>query len=218
MNWKWLRRMAWLDTRAAFVSSLRHGGKLLDLGSSDGETLSHIAELRPDIALCACDVKGCPEKYPLGCHFERKNLETDILPWPNASIDGITCMHLVEHLASLDNLLAECARLLKPGARVYFETPHPKTLSYSSPPGTSAGSFTMNFFDDLTHIRPISVGGLATLCRKKGLGVVASGISRNLLFATAYPWFILQAPSRKRYTAKAHWLGWSAFLIAEREA
>jgi hypothetical protein len=42
-------------------------------------------------------------------------------------------MHLVEHLDDLSLLLVEIARLLKPGGRVYFETPHPKTVTYSSP-------------------------------------------------------------------------------------
>jgi hypothetical protein len=111
----------------------------------------------------------------------------------------------------------ECSRLLKPGGKVYFETPHPKTVTYSSPEGPAAGSFTLNFFDDVTHVRPVSVGGLAARCRNAQLRVVKTGISRNLLFAGSYPFFLFAPSSRRKYTAKIHWLGWSAYLIAERQ-
>ena len=44
MNWNCLRPLPWLDTRARFVAQSPRSGTLLDLGSSDGETLGHIAE------------------------------------------------------------------------------------------------------------------------------------------------------------------------------
>jgi SAM-dependent methyltransferase len=216
MNWTSLRRMPWLDTRARFVAGVPQGGALLDLGSSDGETLGHMAELRPDLRFHAVDLEGRPENYPKGCQFFRGNLEQDKLPWPDGSIDGITCMHLVEHLTDLKLLFIEVARLLKPRGRVYFETPHPKTMAYSSPPGEAAGTFTMNFFDDLTHVRPVTTGGLAQRSRKVGLLVTRTGISRNWLFAAAYPLYLFQPPSRPKFTAWGHLRGWSAYLIASK--
>lgn len=214
MNWAWLRHAPWLDTRARFVAATPVAGALLDLGSSDGETLGHIAELRPDLRLFAADKAGRPEKYPAGCQFQRMDLERDKLPWADRSMDTITCLHLIEHLNDLRLLLAETARLLKPGGRIYFETPHPKSLSLSSPRGAAAGTFTLNFFDDLTHVRPVTAGALAQQARDAGLKVVTSGISRNWLFAAAYPAFVFLPPSRKKYTTQAHWLGWSAYLVA----
>jgi SAM-dependent methyltransferase len=125
-------------------------------------------------------------------------------------------MHLIEHLHDLTLLLQEAARLLKPGGRIYFETPHPKSLALSSPAGAAAGTFTLNFFDDPTHVRPVAVGALAQLAGRAGLQVLASGISRNWLFAAAYPVFAFLPPSRKKFTTRVHWLGWSAYLIACR--
>jgi len=193
-----------------------HGGALLDLGSSDGETLNHIAELRPDLRLFASDAAGAPEKYPLGCQFHRANLERDTLPWPDNSMDAITCMHLIEHLTDLGQLLGEVARLLKPCGRVYFETPHPKSAVLSSPAGRAAGTFTLNFYDDPTHVRPVSLGRLARLLRQVGLEIEKTGRSRNWLFAAAYPVFMFLPPSRKKYTARVHWLGWSVYLTAQK--
>jgi SAM-dependent methyltransferase len=218
MNWSHLRRAPWLDTRARFVAGTPPGGSLLDLGSSDGETLRHFAELRPDVRFFAADIAGAPESYPRGCEFVRADLQRERLPWLDASMDMITCMHLVEHLNDLTLLAQETARLLKPGGRVYFETPHPKTLTYPSPPGAAADSFTLNFYDDPTHVRLVSVGALAKCCRRHALAPLASGTSRNWLFAAAWLFYAWRPPSRQRFTARAHWLGWSAYLIARKPA
>jgi SAM-dependent methyltransferase len=216
VNWNRLRPFPWLDTRARFVAGVSREGALLDLGSSDGETLGHFAELRPDLRFFAADLEGKPDRYPRGCQFCRCNLEEQPLPWPDQSIDGITCMQLVEHLSRFDLLFREAARLLKPGGRIFFETPHPKTLTYSSPQNHAAGTFTMNFYDDITHTRPVSVGALALRARQVGLRPVASGISRNWLFACASVLYIFRKPSRQKYTALGHLRGWSAYLIAEK--
>ena len=216
MNWKYLRRIAWVDTRASFIATIPPSGVLLDLGSSDGETLGHISQLRPDLELRSVDLEGRPENYPKGCEFQKADLEREQLQWPDGSTDAITCMQLVEHLRDLQNLLREIARLLRRGGRVYFETPHPKSLTLSSPPGKAAGTFTINFYDDRTHVRPVAMGALAQELRSRGLEVIASGISRNLLFAASYPLFFFLPGSRKKFTAQTHWLGWSAYLIARR--
>ncbi len=216
MNWARLRHFSWLDTRARFVAATPQGGALLDVGSSDGETLGHIHELRPDLRLFSVDIAGKPENYPPGCEFRRANLETDRLPWADRSMDAITCMHLVEHLQDLNLLSTELARVIKPGGRIYFETPHPKTVALPSPSGPAAGTFTLNFYDDPTHIRPVGIGALAQKLSSAGLRVVDSGTSRNWLFAASWPLFLLAPASRRKYTARVHWLGWSSFLIAQR--
>lgn len=212
MNWTYLRHFPWLDTRAWFVAQTPARGKLLDLGASDGETLGHIAELRPDLQLFAADKLGTPERYPTGCQFQRADFERESLPWPDRTLDAITCMHLVEHLHDPAPLLGEIARLLKPGGRVYFETPHPKTLALPS----LRDRFTLNFHDDPTHVRIVTTDELAQRARSAGLHAEAAGISRNWLFAAAHPFFTFLPESRQKFTARVHWLGWSAYLIARQ--
>lgn len=216
MNWRVLRPWPWLDTRARFVARTPAGGRLLDLGSSDGETLGHFAELRPDLKLFAADKLGAPEAYPPGCQFHRADLERDRLPWPDGSMDGITCMHLVEHLNDLSTLVGEIGRLLKPGGRVYFETPHPKTLTLSGPGGGGVGIIAMNFYDDAGHVRLVPVGLLAQMVRRQGFEVLRNGVSRNWLFAGSHLIYQFRSPSRKKSTAHVHWIGWSSYLIARR--
>jgi hypothetical protein len=112
-------------------------------------------------------------------------------------------------------LLREIARLLKPGAQVYFETPHEKTLALPSLQ-KSAIPFTMNFYDDPTHIRVVTTDDLSRVAEKAGLRVEATGISRNWLFASSQLLYAWLPPSRKKFTARIHWLGWSAYLVARR--
>lgn len=212
MNWAWLRHCSWLDTRARFVAGVPSHGALLDLGSSDGETLRHFHELRPDLRLHAVDLGGQPEAYPRGCEFFRANLETDRLPWADGSMDAITCMHLIEHLRELGLLLTEVSRVLKPGGKAYFETPHLKTANLPS----AKGVFTLNFYDDPTHVEPVDLAVFAEQARVSGLKSVANGVSRNWLFAASYPFFVLGRSSRKKFTARVHWIGWSAFLVAQK--
>jgi ubiquinone/menaquinone biosynthesis C-methylase UbiE len=217
MNWAFIRSMPWLDTRAKFVAATPRGGALLDLGSSDGETLGHMAELRPDLRFFAADKFGKPENYPPGCKFARVDFEQQKLPWPDGSMNAVTCMHLVEHLQTIEPLMREIARVLAPGGRIYFETPHPKSLKVPSAKGPAAGMFTLNFFDDPTHVRVVTVETLAESARSAGLAVVSSGISRNWIFAALHPVFRFLPPSRKKFTSYIHWLGWSACLIAMRK-
>lgn len=212
MNWKFLAPLPWLDTRAHFVSGCPRGGALLDIGSSDGETLCHIHELRPDLRLFATDLFGSPENYPSNTTFHRGDIQAEPLPWADGSIDAVTCMHLVEHLSDHSLLVQEIARVLKPGGRVYFETPHPKTTRLPS----AGGAFTLNFFDDPTHIEIVTMESLGERAGTAGLVPVKTGVSRNLLFAAAYPLLYFTKPGRKRYTARIHFIGWSAYLIANK--
>ena len=74
----------------------------------------------------------------------------------------------------------------------------------------------MNFYDDPTHVKPVDIAALAQGVEGAGLAVETSGTSRNWLFAAAWPLFVFFPDSRKKFTARAHWLGWSAYLIARR--
>jgi SAM-dependent methyltransferase len=213
MNWQWLRRAPWVDTRSKFLSTVPQNGTLLDMGSSDGETLGHLYEMRPDLRYFATDLEGKPENYPPGCQFHRGDIQRDRLPWPDASLDAITCMQLVEHLTDLKNLFAQAERLLKPGGRLYIETPHPKTLVYSSSWETP---FTINFYDEPTHTRPVPLGIMSQLATAAGLQPCQGGTSRNWLFAALWPVYFFAPASRKKFTCMVHWRGWSVYIVARK--
>lgn len=215
MNWFFLRAMPWIDTRASFVASVRRAGNLLDLGSSDGGTLQHYAELRRDLAFSSSDLAGSPEVYPGDTDFRRADFECDRLPWADATFDAVTCMHVVEHLNNPAHVISEATRVLKHGGQIYLETPHPKSLKMQSPQGEGTEHITVNFFDDGTHVKPVPLKEL--LEGNHSLSIVRSGVSRNLLIAAAYPVLLaFRKRTRARYVAQLHWTGWSTFAIATR--
>ena len=218
MKWSWLRFAPWIDTRAQFVDSLPRKGKLLDLGSSDGGTLRHFRELRPDLSLASADIVGSPKEYPSDTDFRRADFDRDDLPWEESTFDGITCMHVVEHLQNPAHVMRESLRILKPGACLYIETPAPWTVKASSATGAAKGIVTVNFYDDPTHVSPVPIHEMQALADEIGFRRTRDGVSRNLLFAAAYPLLaLLGGNSRKRYVAQLHWTGWSVFLILCRE-
>ena len=216
MNWARWRSIPWIDTRAAFVAAVPHHGSLLDLGSSDGGTLCHMWELRPDLQFASVDIAGRPPRMPRDTSFAQANLESDVLPWTDGSFDAITCMHVVEHLRTMTNLWREIARLLKPGGRVYIETPGVESLTIPKVPPSLRGGITMNFYDDPTHVEPVPMSSLADAAAQVGLRVERTGRSRNWLFAAMYPLLSIRPTTRHRNVAKLHWLGWSAYLIARK--
>ena len=217
MNWTWMRMASWIDTRAQFVGSLPKRGRLLDLGSSDGGTLRHFAELRPDLALAAGDIEGRPEAYPRSTDFRRSDFERDPLPWPDGLFDGVTCMHVVEHLQDPSHLMREAFRVLAPRGGLYVETPAPETVDMKSATGRAAGRVTVNFFDDPTHVRPVTVEDLSAMALHAGFESTGNGVSRSLLFSAAYPVLrVLRPDSRGRYVAQLHWTGWSVYMIARK--
>ena len=217
MNWRLLRFAPWLDTRARFVARIRRGGRLLDLGSSDGGTLRHIAELRPDLALSSADIAGSPQDYPPGTDFKRTDFDAESLPWPDESFDAVTCMHVVEHLQRPQHLIAESARVLRSGGRLYIETPHPRSTELQSARGSGTGQVTLNFYDDPTHVNPVPTTTLQGWLRENVLDPIQSGVSRNLLFSAAFPLYLIAgSTSRHRYVAQIHFTGWSSYVIGEK--
>ena len=214
MNWSFWRYTPWIDTRARFVARTPRGGTLLDLGTSDGSTLRHFAELRPDIRFFAVDL-NVPESLPRGTKFVQADLHKDHLDFPNESVDAVTCMHLVEHLRQSRHMYSEVARVLKPGGRIYVETPAPKSLSVPGKSGRKgADSVTLNFFDDPTHVAVVEIESIRSDVTAAGLVVESEGTSRNLFFTLAYPLLRLLPPRRERYVAMLHWMGWSNYVVA----
>jgi len=97
------------------------GGRVLDVGSGEGSTLDPasslpVAELRPRLV---ARVDAAPP--PGGVQAD---LDTGGLPFVGGSFDAAACNHVLEHLRRPEALLAELARVLRPGAFLVAVVPN----------------------------------------------------------------------------------------------
>ncbi|MFZ4855026.1 MAG: class I SAM-dependent methyltransferase [Desulfuromonadaceae bacterium] len=101
---------------AQFVSK----GRALDIGCGSGRFLRALRysgwevaglELNDDTATAARNVHGLA-------------VETSLETFADKSFDQITITHVLEHIRDPDSMLAECARLLKPGGVIAVAVPN----------------------------------------------------------------------------------------------
>ena len=215
MKWLYLRACPWMIPVPGLSPARRMEGRCCTGVRWPAKRWATWDKLRPDLRFFATDLVGAPRIIPPAASSNGRICSGTGCLGQRVRWDAVTCLHLVEHLHDLTLLLQKTARLLKPGGRIYFETPHPKTLTLSSLHGSAVGTFPMNFRDDLTTCGWSRWDRWPTTCAG-WLEIVASGISRSWPLAAAYPLFVFLPASRQKFTARLHWLGWSAYLIARR--
>lgn len=96
------------------------------------------------------------------------------------SYDVLTCMEMLEHVPSPEYIIAECAKLVKPGGMAFFSTLNRNFKSYAL--GVFAAEYLLNLVPKGTHdfkkfIRPAE---LRQILHRNGFEVIAiNGIDYN---------------------------------------
>lgn len=201
-----------MDRRALFLSKSLVAGHHLDVGSSTGNTISHFVELRPDIHFVGVDCEDYGHLMPKGVEFRRVNIITDTLPFPDNYFDSISMMHVMEHLPQFGRAPSELARVLKPGGRMYVEGPSPRSILFPS----SAGHITLNFYDDPTHIAPLSKGRIVRVFGVDGLRVKDTGMARSWPLILGMPWSLVKGDWLHFLAGLIHLGGWNVYVEFEK--
>lgn len=214
--------------RLRFISSLPPGAQVLDAGCGAFKTLSRLQAARPDLRFTGADVCDFSQHCPPGVGFACLNFERQPLPWPDASFDAIFCCHVLEHIADRSLLLEEFARVLRPGGRIYLEGPSVRSLFLPSLPGLESSQRgnaigdDLNFFDNFTHVRPLSRRGLQMFLQMAGCVCNASGPVRHARKLLAAPGLLLAGLMlrRRRWVCLALWelVGWSVYAVGTKHA
>lgn len=97
-------------------------GDYLDVGSGNGELIDRVMRTFP-VKPRACDYRGDLLAVE-GLTADVANLNTDPLPYPDASFDLVTCTEVIEHLEDYRAALREMARVLRPGGVLVVTTPN----------------------------------------------------------------------------------------------
>jgi 2-polyprenyl-3-methyl-5-hydroxy-6-metoxy-1,4-benzoquinol methylase len=136
--------------------------RVLDLGCGRGEFLELVraaGAAARGIDLSAESVARCRAK---GLDAEVADLFAYLEAQPEASLEGIFCAQVVEHLPPerLPELIQQAARCLEPGGILAIETPNPECLAI----------FATHFYLDPTHTRPVPHALLVFYLEEFGVG------------------------------------------------
>jgi 2-polyprenyl-3-methyl-5-hydroxy-6-metoxy-1,4-benzoquinol methylase len=103
-------------------------GRLLDVGCAGGELAAllaargwtaHGAEAEPALVEAA---------RARGVDARTVDLDRAPLPWPAGAFDAVVAAEVIEHVVDTDRLLAEIARVLRPGGALVITTPNLASL------------------------------------------------------------------------------------------
>ena len=118
-------------SRAAFR------GRVLDLGCGDG-TLSRVIFSRfPEATLVGVDIDPADAEAArqLGIYANVHAAAGDAVPEPASSFDAIFSNSVLEHIPTIEPVLAEAARLLRVGGRFVFTVPSEQFHASLAPGG-----------------------------------------------------------------------------------
>ncbi len=145
-----------------YLPYLQGRQNVADLGCGRGEFLDLMR--RHEVPARGVDsdpdsVHLCHEK---GLAVDQADLFTWLADHPDATLDGIFCAQVVEHLPPdrVPELVALAARKLQTGGLLVFETPNPECLAI----------FATHFYLDPTHTRPVPSALLHFYFEESGLG------------------------------------------------
>lgn len=92
---------------------------------------------------------------------------------PAAAFDAIIIAHVIEHLHDGLDIIRALTAKLRPGGRIYIEWPCARSLGLPSMRGT------LQFCDDVTHVRVYSVAEVANTLLDAGCRVISAGTRRD---------------------------------------
>ena len=123
-------RLDWIDRHACLA-----GKKVLDVGCGGGILAEAMARRGAEVTGIDLSEKGLRvaelhlHESRLAVRYEKAMAE-DYAALHPAEFDVVTCMELLEHVPEPAGMVAACARLVRPGGRVFFSTINRNPKSY----------------------------------------------------------------------------------------
>jgi len=161
---------------------------VLDVGCSSGFLLEEIRQRTPEIALIGSDFIFAPLKGRVRPLLEVPLLQFDLrkCPLPDACIDGVTALNVLEHIDDDRAAMHHLWRILKPGGIAHIEVP--------------AGPHLYDIYDEhLMHHGRYTLEQARNLAHQAGFEVVKA----THLGAWAYPAFAWVKRKNRRLLSRS---------------
>ena len=162
-------RLAWIEGLAPLA-----GRRVLDVGCGGGILAESMA--RRGAKVTGIDLSEKPLKVAqlhllesgLAVEYELASAE-DFAARNPAAFDVVTCMEMLEHVPDPASTVAACARLAKPGGRVFFSTINRNLKAYAL--AVVGAEYVLGLLPKGTHdyARFIKPSELVRWCREAGL-------------------------------------------------
>lgn len=177
-----------LVKRIAGWARLQDGQAVLDFGCFDGFIVGALARnfailgVGVDLSPSALELAG-RSQGDTACRFVCSDGLG--LPFTSATFDVVVCSEILEHVPDLDAVLAEIARVLKPGGRLYATMPN--DLAHVWPP---LRSLCRRVDEVEGHLRRCTMQGFVDALGRHGLRVDERHYRGFAASAIWYRWLI----------------------------
>lgn len=103
-------------------------GRLLDVGCAGGDLAAVLATRGWHAHGAEVEAALVDAARARGVDARRVDLDREPLPWPEGTFDAIVAAEVLEHVIDTDHVLAEIARVLRPGGALVVTTPNLASL------------------------------------------------------------------------------------------
>jgi len=142
------------------LERIQPGTHVLDLGAGSGRAADWFLQDGRGTDLLywhGVDLNKPKPSYAKHVEWRQLDLDQEPLPWPDDFFGAVWATHILEHLKRLPFTMREIARVARPAAIIYAETPtrHSRVVATRSELALRGYEVSIgNFSDDQTHQRP----------------------------------------------------------------
>lgn len=142
------------------------GLKILDVGCGNGYQLGALAG-RHEVHGLDVSEANVAKASAAGIRARLHDVEAPF-PYPDETFDVVVCSEILEHLFFPEKVLAECRRVLKPGARLIVTVPNLYCLRNRWEVLTGGMARFIEYPENRMHIRFFSIGGMKRFLAASG--------------------------------------------------